>query len=365
MQRRNDLDALRGLLLLLMAVTHLPTRLSAYSNQPFGFVGAAEGFVFLSAFTAGNSYLPQLLERGAQHVRSRLWTRALKLYGYHVALLLFAFTVAAAFAALSGRPALRNLLSFYFDSPTVAIVGGPLLLYQPPLFDILPMYIIFLALTPLLLEVTSKRGWRGLLCVSLLVWVVAQFDGHRLLHEALCNVTGLPIPLDAAGSFDLLAWQLLWITGLWAGTRYVQSVTRRHASSVPIMSLAFAVVIVFFVWRHRIGGFWIELGAYSLFLDKWHLGFLRVVNFAALALIVSHAVLPLLAWLRVSVLSLLGRASLQAFSVHVLLCMASLGLIVDDETPLNSGEEALVLLLTLSVMFWVAWKAAPGRAARR
>ena len=169
MQRRHDLDALRGILLVLMTVTHLPTRLSAYSNELLGFVAAAEGFVFLSACIAGSSYLPQLLEHGAQHVRSRLWTRALKLYGYHLALLLFAFTIAAAFAALSGRPALRNLLSFYFDSPAVAIVGGPLLLYQPPLFDILPMYIIFLAFTPLLLEVVSKRGWRGVLSASVLV----------------------------------------------------------------------------------------------------------------------------------------------------------------------------------------------------
>ena len=56
MSRRTELDSLRGLLLLLMALTHLPTRMSAYANQPLGFVSAAEGFVFLSAFLAGRSY---------------------------------------------------------------------------------------------------------------------------------------------------------------------------------------------------------------------------------------------------------------------------------------------------------------------
>lgn len=357
MQRRPEFDALRGLLLLLMAVTHLPTRLSAYSSQPFGFVSAAEGFVFLSAFITGSVYVPLLLARGAQHVRSRLWTRALKLYGYHLALLLFAFTIAAAFAVLSGRPALRNLLVFYFDSPAVAIVSGSLLLYQPPLFDILPMYIVFLAATPFLLEMTKRQGWRKLLSLSILVWIFAQLDGRRLLHEGVCYITGLQLPLEAAGSFDLLAWQLLWIAGLWTGMRFSQSEPRVH-TALPILPAAIIVTTLFLLWRHQIGGFWIELGSYSLLLDKWHLGLLRMLNFAALAIVVSHAVLPLLGWLRVSVLSLLGRASLQAFSVQLLVCVASLGLIVDDETPLNSLEEATVLLLALSLMLFVAWKSA-------
>ena len=52
-QRQPELDALRGLLLLWMTMTHLPTHASEYANQPFGFVSAAEGFVFLSAVLTG------------------------------------------------------------------------------------------------------------------------------------------------------------------------------------------------------------------------------------------------------------------------------------------------------------------------
>ena len=50
MVRRNELDALRGVFLLLMAGTHLPTAVNAAANQPLGFASAAEGFVFLAAF---------------------------------------------------------------------------------------------------------------------------------------------------------------------------------------------------------------------------------------------------------------------------------------------------------------------------
>ena len=54
--RLNELDALRGLMLVLMTLTHLPTRLSSPLGQPFGYVSAAEGFVLLSAYMAGLVY---------------------------------------------------------------------------------------------------------------------------------------------------------------------------------------------------------------------------------------------------------------------------------------------------------------------
>lgn len=347
-----ELDALRGLLLLVMALTHLPTRVSLFTSQPLGFVSAAEGFVFLSAFLAGSAFHAALIARGVEHVRSRLWTRALRLYGYHLALLLFAFTIAAAFAVLSGRPALRNLLAFYFDSPTVAIVSSSLLLYQPPLFDILPMYIVFLAITPWLLATTAVHGWRGVLMLSVLLWTFAQLGGRRLLYETLVPLTGIHFPMEAGGSFDLAAWQLLWVSGLWFGAKRNSLSSRVDPSTLLYPALAIAAF--FMLWRHGFGGISAQLEALQPSLDKWQLGFLRLVNFAALAVLVAHLVLPLLAWLHVSVLSVLGRASLQAFCAHLLVCVASLGLIVDDDTPLTLAQEIIVIALTVTAMVVVA-----------
>ena len=51
-QRRPEIDALRGAFLVWMTLTHLPTHLSDLVNEPFGFVSSAEGFVFLSAHLA-------------------------------------------------------------------------------------------------------------------------------------------------------------------------------------------------------------------------------------------------------------------------------------------------------------------------
>src|SRR6201990_1321700 len=85
-QRRPELDALRGLFLVWMTLTHLPTRLSDLVNQPFGFVSSAEGFVFLSALLVGRVYMRQALEN-AGSLRGKLWERALRVYAYHVSLL--------------------------------------------------------------------------------------------------------------------------------------------------------------------------------------------------------------------------------------------------------------------------------------
>lgn len=359
MSRQSELDALRGLMLIIMVLTHLPTRLRAYSDQPLGFVSAAEGFVFLSAFVAGRDSGALSAERGLSHVRTRLWARARRVYGYHLALLAFAFSIVAGIAAITSRPGLRNLLNFYFESPGMALLGGPLLLYQPPLLDILPMYVIFLAASPFLIAAGEKHGWRGVGTVSFLVWCFAQLDGRAQLHGALCSLTGVMLPLEATGSFDVLAWQVLWVAGLWAGSRNRELLARSRSRA--LLGGAAVVVAVFLIWRHGVGGLVIDLGPRAALLDKWHLGALRLLNFAALTLIIAEGVIPAFGRVRIGALSLLGRASLQAFTAHVVMCLFSLGLVVADDTPLSSVEEVAVLVMTFGAMLLVAWRRAATR----
>ena len=76
MNRRWEIDALRGLMLVLMTVTHLPTRLSDPLGQPFGFVSAAEGFVLLSAYMAARVYAGIALKQGIGAMRQAFWRRA-------------------------------------------------------------------------------------------------------------------------------------------------------------------------------------------------------------------------------------------------------------------------------------------------
>src|SRR5260370_302684 len=179
-----ELDALRGLFLVWMTFTHMPTRFSDFVNQPFGFLSSAEWFGFMSALLLSRVYLRNA-QRNESGLLEKLWRRTFKIYSYHLLMLAFAFTVAAAFAARTHRPALYNLLNFYLAHPVVAIIGSALLIYCPPLLDILPMYVIFL----FFLEV--RHGWLGphltqeTLGMQVDKW---QIGPLRLINLAACLV---------------------------------------------------------------------------------------------------------------------------------------------------------------------------------
>lgn len=376
MTRCNELDAVRGVLLLIMALTHLPTGLNPYADQPFGYVSAAEGFVFLSAFLVGSIYSPMLQERGMGYVRVRLWQRARKLYGFHLSLLVFAFSVVALIGWLWHSEGLHNYLLFYFHSPAKALVSAPLLLYQPPLMDILPMYIVFLVLTPLLLSVAMRRGWKVALAGSAFLWLAAQLGASHWFFGTLMRL-GYPLPADAWSAFDWLAWQLVWVSGVWLGaSRRRQPV--RPAEPLPqravrwwrsprplLLGAALALVAVGLCSRHHLTGWVATLDMTSPLVDKWKLGPLRVANFAALSFVVSQLLLPALRWLRIAALELLGRASLQVFTAHIPVCILADGLLSSGATYGTPAQQGVMLTLMLAVMLGVAWRAdAPRRAAR-
>jgi hypothetical protein len=159
MGRRLELDAARGVMLVWITLTHLPTAASHYVNQPFGFVSAAEGFIFLSALFTGRIYYRLADHDGYRAMTLKLWSRTVRLYLYHALLLAFAFLVAVPIAMRGNRPGLHNLLDFYFIAGAKqAVIEALLLIYRPPLLDILPMYIIFLILTSAVLLLARRFG---------------------------------------------------------------------------------------------------------------------------------------------------------------------------------------------------------------
>ena len=218
MQRRLELDAVRGLMLVWITLTHLPTAISTVVNQPLGFVSAAEGFIFLSALFTGRIYFRQARQDGYPAMRRKLALRTLRLYAYHLLLLAFVFLVAVPIAAHGNRPGLHNLLDFYFIAgPKHAIIEAILLIYRPPLLDILPMYIIFLLFTPVVLSAAQRIGWKSILSASFTLWFLAQLGFRWAEHDFVNRLLGVRIPLNEMGSFDLWGWQFLWTLGIWFG----------------------------------------------------------------------------------------------------------------------------------------------------
>jgi hypothetical protein len=361
MQRYAELDGLRGLMLVLMTVTHLPTWFSAALGQPFGFVSAAEGFVFVSAFLVGSVYGRIARERGTAAMRRALWSRTGKIYLAHVGVLLFLLWVLVPIAVARGAHPVTDLASFYVTHPHEALLAGVLLVYNPPLLDILPMYVLFMAASPLLLQIGARRGWTGIATISAMLWVLAQLGAGPALHGALVRAFDLAVPYRQTGAFSFLAWQLMWIAGLWAGA---------HAPGSPVMSwlrtprvviTSALVAVAFLVWRHATGQ--VPSGPAWLVdaVDKWHLGALRLADFGALVALVVWARAAVAEWAQRSLLTTLGKASLTVFCAHLVICLGALVVVADSAPAQLHWRDSALLAGTLVALYAVAWVYQAGR----
>ncbi len=353
LERRPELDALRGLFLVWMTLTHMPTRISEWVNQPFGFLSSAEGFVFLSALLVARIYMRQASEDSAG-LHSKLWRRALKIYGIHLLMLTLAFTVVAALATETHRAALTNLLTFYTTRPLTAIAGSLLLLYCPPLLDILPLYVLFLAGTPMVLTWAAKRGWKAPLLASFVLWAGAQVGLKEWLHNGIVHVTHLQIPLQETGAFNLFAWQAVWMAGLWLGASSATGRMPLRKVNGPIASVALAVCVFFVGVRHNWLGAHLTQDALAFWVDKWHIGPLRVLNlfaFTALFYWLRRFVFPVV---QTEPFLTLGKASLEVFCAHVVFVFIALALLYNDVSELHGVIAIAALVVTFVGLFVLA-----------
>ncbi len=339
------LDALRGLFLVIMAGVHVPTPLSRWLHEPMGYLSAAEGFVFLGACLAGFVFSKVRRKSGAAVMRTRIFARVKRIYAVHLGLVLAAVAVAW---ALAGR--VRPLQYHFHDflqRPIESLALIPLLLHQPPLFDILPLYIVFLGLTPWWLELAARRGWTVVLGGSAVLWALAQWLPSAGLFTALA-----PWLVLRLGSFNLFGWQLLWVLGLAAGETMVRDPqgVRRHRAA-PLWP-ALAIVAAGILCRHRFGLQPVMVPHFAFWTDKWRLGPLRLANSIAWAVLLWSWSPQPPPWL-VRPLALLGRNSLAVFAAHIPLAILATTWIALQERP--AAARTAVGFAVIAALFPFAW----------
>jgi hypothetical protein len=333
--RRWELDALRGLMLVLMLSTHLPTNFGIPTSQPLGFVSAAEGFVMLSAYMAGLVYTQRYLRHGLPAMHRAFTRRAMVVYGCQAASLLFLFTVIAGLGLTLPQPAVQNLIWFYLQQPVTAFVSALGLVYNPPLLDILPVYVLFMLASPWVLSYGLRHGWRTVMILSGLLWFATQFELSRFLYGGVVALTGLPVPFKETGAFETFGWQFLWLFGLWLGSTHARTTSAQRRPFPPALVFAAAVIAgTFFIWRHIVGLSAFPAGnPFNFLFDKWHLGPLRLLNFFSLVILAMHfgdwlkAHLPRMRWLET-----MGRASLSVFCAHLVIVLLVL-CVVGEPAP--------------------------------
>jgi hypothetical protein len=311
MKRDIRLDAFRGLFMVWMALNHLSGPLYAYLFQTLGFVSSAEPFVFISGVTAGMVYGRIGLQEGISKLRKRAFRRALDIYLFHMATFVLIIILEIAIAAKIYHDFYVYMNPLPIQSPITALGLGAVFLLQPALLDILPMYCLFLLITPFAINrFKARHGTWWVLAGSLLVWSLATYSSWDRLQKFGEGF----LPLNF-GFFDPFAWQFLFIGGLVFGFR------RTVAREFPIKKSLIILSILISAWMMLIRYKMVPsnlLGFDLLSLTtRETFGPLRVIDFAALAYLITCLAIRFPKFFEWPFFSYLGQHSLQVFSFHV------------------------------------------------
>src|SRR5271169_2709659 len=229
-------DTLRGYFLVAMTLGHFPNPLAPFTEYTFGYASSPDGFVFLSGLVSAWVYVPLIQRRGDHAMVSKILRRAGTIYLTHIALLAFAIVVAFA----PGHGLLRAV------HPLQTFVSGALLWNQVGFDRILPMYCVFLAVSPFVLKQFAKgRVWLiGVISASL--WLGAQFG----LGDSWSSAAGLgPV------TFNLCAWQAYFVAGQYFGYRALRSPASTIGKSRVLLAACVVVSLLLMVDRHSFS-FW-------------------------------------------------------------------------------------------------------------
>ncbi|HEU5465116.1 MAG TPA: OpgC domain-containing protein [Candidatus Binatia bacterium] len=355
-ERDLRLDFFRGLALFCIFLDHLPNNILAhFTFQSVMFADAAEVFILISGYTAGMVYGRAMALQGfvvaGIHVYQRLW----QLYVAHV----FLFMLYLAVVAYTADALNKSLYAEEFNStnflnePGLALVQALLLQFQPAYMDILPLYIVLLAILPLVL--VGFRSWPGVIAaVSFALWLAVQFDNRVAL-------AAYPGP-DRVWFFNPFAWQALFVLGAWFGWRNIGGgvswLTGRWLFW-PAAALSLAGFLIRFSWTlHDLYDPIPVLVSAKLlwpFLSKTELGIIRLVNVLAVALLVANLIPVRARFLSSSAawpFLICGRNSLYIFCLGILLSV--LGHLVLNEFFGGVAMQFAVSVAGVAIMIGVA-----------
>lgn len=284
------LDFFRGLGMFIILVAHIPTNPWAdWIPARFGFSDATEIFVFCSgvasAIAFGRVFETAGWRLGTARIAHRIW----QVYWCHVGVFLTVVAVlAAADGALGTDRYLRRDLNLgpFFDDPARRLGEFAVLAYVPNYFDILPMYLVILALVPLVVA-AARIGIGAAAAVVAGLWALAALGVLDFTAETWSG---------RAWFFNPFAWQLLFFLGFAFGRGWLKP----PAYNPRLMAAALAAVAVAVPFSCQYGwscfAGWGQVPwfgevhqALAPLIDKTHLGPFRIMHFLALAYVARVA----------------------------------------------------------------------------
>ncbi|BCU06533.1 OpgC domain-containing protein [Allochromatium tepidum] len=327
------IDLLRGLIMVYLIIVHLElaSALSLLAWGRLAFISSAEGFVFLSGVVVGMVYRRRMQRDGLAAASRLLWRRAWQLYTVNL-------FVIASLALLKLVPGVNVFELTHWTSPWSGesfplyppagtdwwdTVGQILLLrIGPHQFQIIGLYVVLLAGTPLALYLLGRR----------LAWVVLllSWGAYALNHILQINLTGARYEY----AFPTLTWQLLFFNGLLIGyyrERTLEFLAGPASRWLVSLSAALLVGFLFLANNNPNPLFWpwgqmdfIDPRTFGELYQTWFLktplGLGRLLNNVAAFIVAYHLLSRYWSLVERTVGRLLiplGQNSLYVFILHV------------------------------------------------
>jgi hypothetical protein len=314
------LDLLRGFANWAIYLDHIPNNAVNWITQRnYGFSDAADLFVFISGYTASFVYARIMLERGFLIGGTRLIKRAWQIYVAHVLLFVIYIAEIGYLAQRYHDPNLENEFNVagFMHDPAQTLYQGLILAFKPVNMDVLPLYILLMAVYPAVLWAMLRRP-NLTLAASALLWLAARhFDWN------------LPAYPSGTWYFNPFCWQFMFVFGGWfalgGAIESMHFIRSRAFLWLGGAYLVFALVMT-------LAGKFPELGQmmpawlYDAFNpnDKTNLAPYRVAHFVVLAFFVTRF-LPRdwagLQWPIFRPMIKCGQQSLEVFCTGVFLAV--------------------------------------------
>ncbi len=389
------LDFYRGMAMFIILFAHTPGNFfTSWIPARWGFSDATEMFVFCSgmasAIAFGRTFDRAGWTLGAARVGYRVW----QVYWAHIAMF-FAIATMLAFwdgTGLFERNYINSLnLGHFFKDTAENMVGIFTLTYVPNYFDILPMYLVILAMMPVVMA--ASRVHLGL--VALLIAMVWLFAQHLLLVKLGNPEMALYLPAEPWSErrwfFNPFGWQLVFFTGFafmrgWIPAPPVATWLIALAAIIVIANIPLSNIGIRAVSREWFGAFesnWVIEWrvAQKWMITKSDFGILRYVHFLSLAylgwvaagiggqrLLANGQTKASAVWaFAVKIMMKVGQQSLAVFVFSMVFARFS-GMLLDQvgrSTLKTTLVNFLGMAALVAVAYFVAWiKKHPWRAVK-
>lgn len=281
------LRLLLGVAAWFLFVDHVPHNIvSLLTLRNFGFSGATDLFVFVGGYTAALFYGKMMLERGLLVTATRIFKRLWQLYAAYIVLFVIYIDLIGYVARKSRAPELIGEfnVSGIVDHTVRTLIHGLLLQAKPLNLDVLQLFIVLMAVFPIVMFGMMRRPNLTLAGSACLYIAARYFDW---------NLSSFP---DGRWYFNPFCWQLLFVLGAWfasIGPRQMRAVNKLQ--NIPALRVAawlfLAVALVITLSARFPQPFIASDLLRDIFPnDKESLAPYRILHFLTLAFLFTHLV---------------------------------------------------------------------------